>query len=103
MICGGADLIPGRAVTAIRDIAQVDSELLAFFIEVASLEAEGPGRVRDIAMVAIQLGEHSGTFKRCHACGEWAGALRLRRCPGSRLSRGKGQANGFHLDLLIGQ
>ena len=58
----------GRAIAAFRNIAQVDSQLLAFFIEVASLEAEGPGRLGDIAMVAVQLGEHRGTFKRRDAC-----------------------------------
>src|SRR3954449_1958738 len=66
---------------------QVDAELLAFFIKVAALQAQGAGGLGDVAVIAIELRQHRSAFEILHALGQRGGTDRARI---SALRRGLG-------------
>src|SRR5882724_9612166 len=58
---------------------QVDAELLAFFIEMASLQAESFGGLGHMVAVSLQLGQQELALERFDALGQ---ASRRRYCRG---------------------
>ncbi len=59
--------------------AEIDAELLAFFVEVAAFEAQGAGRVGHVVMVAAQLGEEHFALEGFEALRQRSGSRRGRR------------------------
>ena len=60
------------------DRAQVDAELLAFFVEMTAFEAEGLRGVGHVMVVARELVDQQGALEGFDAFGERAGARGLR-------------------------
>ncbi len=84
---------------------EVDSELLAFFVEVAALEPEGARGLRHIAVVALEFGENGGSLKILHALGERCGAgggIGARGCR-RRLQGRQCECNGIAIDFAVGE
>lgn len=52
------------------DGPEVNSELLAFFVEMAALEAEGFRGVRHVMVVFFKLRQNRLAFKGLHALGK---------------------------------
>src|ERR1051326_4372899 len=52
---------------------QVDSQLLAFFVEMAAFEAQSASDVGHMKIVTANLGEQDFFFERFGACGECDG------------------------------
>ena len=42
---------------------QIDSQLLAFFVQMTSLQSQGFGGLGDVAIVSIEFGEDRGSFE----------------------------------------
>ena len=58
------------ALLRLADGAEVNAELLAFFVEVAAFEAEGFRGVGHVVMMQLQFGEQSFAFESFDALGE---------------------------------
>ena len=56
-------------------ILEVDSQVLALLVEMASLEAERFGRLRDVPAVELQFLENLGPLEDLDSVGECARAL----------------------------
>jgi hypothetical protein len=48
------------------EVLEINSQLLAFLVEMASLQAQCFCGLGDVAIVKLQLGEDLGFFKRLH-------------------------------------
>ena len=64
-------LVTRRRSAAVFKAPQMDAQLLTFLVEMAALETEGAGSVRNIVMMTIELKEDFGALKSEHALGEW--------------------------------
>jgi hypothetical protein len=60
---------------AVLKAPQMDTQLLTFLIEMAALETEGAGSVRNIVMMTIELKEDFGALKSKHALSKWTGRM----------------------------
>ena len=91
---------------------QVDSELLAFLVEVAAFQAERAGGLGDIAVIAVEFGE---TVARSKSCTRWASGpgqarsrIAVERLAAIRSLRmtagtGKASATASRIDFGIGE
>ena len=87
------------------EVLQIDSQLLAFLVEMAAFEAQGPVGLGDVTAVAFELREHDGALIGEHALGE-ALVLRASTCwtgIGGRTNGRQRQAHVFGGDFAVGE
>jgi hypothetical protein len=60
---------PGGALGLGANRAEIDSELLAFRVEMAALEAQHLRRIGHVMMLPPELGEKRFTLELFHPCG----------------------------------
>jgi len=53
-------------------LLNIDSELLGFLVEMATLQTEGLGGIRNVIIAPLQLGENRLTLEILHPLGQWA-------------------------------
>ena len=87
--------------------AEVDAELLAFFVEVAAFEAEGFGGVGHVVVILFQHGEERFAFKSFYSLREYSageGSVELRAIARAGGNRGlwQGALDGGRLNFVFG-